>query len=137
MQNMHQKRNQYANKYAEYEHPLLCTQNTQENTLNTQKNTLNTQKNMQIIRRIRKNTQHPFGIRRIVTCSYSAYSAYVRTPHFADEWSAAALAGPGPEPDVRLGVGGPAWSASPDTDTLAFRPSTTVMATHSPARRTH
>ncbi len=90
---MHKIRNKYANKYEEYEHPpsgFLYAECAEEKY---EKNTQNTQKNIQIIRRIsKKNTQHPFGIRRIVTCSYSAYSesVYVRTgtPHVADELEA-------------------------------------------------
>ncbi len=59
---------------------LLCTQNTQKISKYAGKYAASTQNTQNI-------TQRPFGIRRIVTCSYSAYSAYsahVSTPHFAD-----------------------------------------------------
>ncbi len=62
---------EYAKKYAKYV-----------------RNTQNTPKNTQKIRRICKKTRQggdsPFQIRRIVTCLYRAYFAFVRTPHFAD-----------------------------------------------------
>ncbi len=86
---MHKIRNKYATKYAEYEQPpFLYAEFAGKNAKYAERYAKYAKKYVNNTQNTQKSTQHPFEIRRIrvVTCSYSAYSAYACTPRFADDF---------------------------------------------------